>query len=62
MSSGTFDSQTPEYSFLVVELDVSEEQVSQYEWIEERKGYREWLIPAALINAKAKVRIVEEPE
>ena len=49
-------------TLLLVELEISEEELSQYEWIEEGKGYREWLIPAALINTKGKVRIVEEPD
>jgi len=32
-----------------------EGELSQFEWVEERKGFREWLIPAALINTKGKV-------
>jgi len=49
-------------TLLLVELDVAEGELSQFEWIEEGKGFREWLIPAALINAKGKVRIVEETD
>jgi len=49
-------------TLLLVELDMPEGELSQFEWIEEGKGYREWLIPAALINDKGKVRIVEEPD
>ena len=49
-------------TLLLVELDMPEGELTQFEWIEQGKGYREWLIPAALINAKGKVRIVEEPD
>src|SRR6516165_2348302 len=46
---------------LQVELP-SEEIVADYEWIEEGEGmgYREWLIPAALINTEGKITVVEE--
>ncbi len=47
-------------TLLGVELEMAEEELRQYEWIEEGKGFREFLIPAAIINAKAKVRVVEE--
>jgi hypothetical protein len=37
--------------------------VSSYEWIQEPSfGYREWLIPAALVNSHGKISIVEEAE
>jgi hypothetical protein len=45
---------------LKVKLDLTEEQLDDYEWIEEGKAYREWLIPAALVNAKGTVRIAGE--
>jgi hypothetical protein len=45
---------------LAVELNLPEEQLRQFEWFEEGKGYREWLIPAALINANASIRIIED--
>ncbi len=47
-------------TLLGVDLDLSEKELGQYEWIEEGKGFREFLIPAALINEKANVRVVEE--
>jgi hypothetical protein len=49
-------------TLLLVELDMPEGELNQFEWIEEGKGFREWLIPAALINAKGKVQIIEEPD
>jgi hypothetical protein len=46
-------------TLLAVELNLSEEELRKFEWVEEGKGYREWLIPAALINANASIRTVE---
>jgi hypothetical protein len=34
-------------------LDLPEEMIADYEWKEEGKGYREWLVPARLVNEKA---------
>jgi len=45
---------------LEVMLNVPEQELEQFEWKEEGKGYREWLVPALLINSKAVVRIVAE--
>jgi len=45
---------------LEVALDVEEDDLAAYEWPEEGKPYREWLIPAAIVNARATVRIVED--
>ena len=50
---------------LCVRLSLSESAISEYEWIEESKPYREWLIPADFVNSHGKVRIAEideEPE
>lgn len=35
---------------LRVRLPLPESAIAQYEWIEEGKPYREWLVPADLIN------------
>jgi hypothetical protein len=35
---------------IAVDLPLSEADLNQYEWKEEGKVYREWLIPAAIIN------------
>ena len=47
---------------LEVTTNLSESDLADYEWIEEGKPYREWLIPAALINARMRVRLVGEEE
>lgn len=31
-------------------VDIPEAKISQYEWHEEKKGYREWCIPAEIVN------------
>jgi hypothetical protein len=38
------------YTVIAVDLPLSKADLDQYEWKEEGKGYREWLIPAAVIN------------
>ena len=43
---------------LEVHLDIDE--VAKYEWIEEGKSYREFLIPAELINSHGKIRVAKE--
>jgi hypothetical protein len=32
----------------MVQLDMTDADLARYEWVEEGKGYREWLAPAAL--------------
>jgi hypothetical protein len=39
---------------------LTESELTEYEWVEEDKPYREWLIPAATVNTRATVRIVED--
>ncbi len=45
---------------LKITLSLSEEDISQYEWIEEQKGCREWLVPSEVINRMEAVEIDEE--
>ena len=47
---------------LEVALDMREDDLAFYEWPEEGKPYREWLIPAPIVNARATVRIVEDED
>jgi hypothetical protein len=42
---------------LVVRLNVTEAELADYEWVEEGKGCRESLVPAALLNAKGSVAL-----
>jgi hypothetical protein len=40
---------------LRVELACTEVDLAPYEWVEQGKPYREWLVPAAFINMRSKV-------
>jgi hypothetical protein len=39
-------------------VDVPAEVVERYEWIEDGKPYREFLVPAAALNPAAKVALI----
>ena len=41
-------------------VDVDESSINEYEVIEEGKPYREWCVPASLLNARAVVWVVNE--
>ncbi len=47
---------------LTFDAEFSESDLAPYEWVEEHKGYREWLVPAALLNQKSTVQIEEVDE
>ena len=34
----------------VIDLEIPEEIVAPFEWIEQAKGYREFLVPAEIVN------------
>ncbi len=40
-------------TMLKVALTLTEDDIAVYEWVEDRKGYREWLIPADVVNRHA---------
>jgi hypothetical protein len=43
-------------------IDVPEEEIIKYEWVEEGRTYREFLIPAAVANRFGPARVVTEEE
>jgi len=47
-------------TLLEVNLDLPKDELQDYEWVEDGKPYREWLIPAELINTRASIRIKDE--
>ena len=49
-------------NLIEVTLDLAEEPIAGYEWIEEGKGYGEWLVPCALISPPMTLRLVDENE
>ena len=46
----------------LLQVELPEQAIADYEWIEEGKPYREWLIPAQLINEQAKASVVDEDD
>ncbi len=46
----------------VLRIELPEKVIADYEWVEEGKPYREWLIPARLINEQASVCIADEAD
>ena len=47
-------------TLLEVSTDLTEDELSEYCWDEPDKPYREFLIPAAIINPRMTVRVVED--
>jgi hypothetical protein len=45
---------------LLAIVGLCEEDVAPFEWIEEGKGDREFLVPAALLNERGIVGVVDE--
>lgn len=39
------------------EIEISEQVIEPFEWVEEGKTYREWLVPAHVINTHARRRM-----
>jgi len=46
-------------ALLRVELNIGDREIAQFEWIEDGKPYREWLIPACLINELGTIVVAE---
>jgi hypothetical protein len=46
----------------LLRVTLSRRDVAEYEWRDEGKTYREWLMPAALVNQFAIVELVDESE
>jgi len=47
---------------LRVVLRMSEGELERYEVVEEGKPYREWLVPARVLNRNMRVEVIEEGE
>ena len=47
----------------LLEVAIDGTEIAQYEWVQEPSfGYREWLVPAALLNSRAQVRLLTDEE
>jgi hypothetical protein len=47
-------------TLLRITLSLKEEELEHYKWVEEGQTYREWFLPAKLINPHMEVEIVDE--
>jgi len=47
---------------LRVTIQVTEEELTYYEWVEEGKMHREWLLPAKMLNSKGIVEVVKDED
>ena len=44
-------------STVLVVSGLDESEIAEYEWIEKGKPYREWLVPARMLNGKVTVEL-----
>lgn len=40
----------------------SEEEIAEYEWVNEGSPYREWCVPAELLNGSGRIEVTLDPE
>jgi hypothetical protein len=60
LSAEPFDANDGTSTLLAVDLNLEQALIDEYEWIEEGKTRREWLIPSALLNSNASVGLAME--
>lgn len=60
VSSEPLDCNSGAFGDEVLTLEIPDDLFSRYEWVEEGKGYRESLIPAAMLNAIGRPEIYAE--
>ena len=46
----------------LLKIEIPEALLTEFEWIEEGKHYREWLVPAELVNAFGPPSVCEDEE
>ena len=44
----------------LLQITIAEDLLAAFEWVEEGKPYREWLVPAAVLNEAATVRLLDD--
>ena len=45
-------------ALLEVSTTLTEADLAYFEWVEEGKGAREWLVPAAVVNRASRLRLI----
>ena len=44
----------------LLQITIADDLLAAFEWVEEGKPYREWLVPAAVLNDAGTVRLLDE--
>ena len=44
----------------LLQINIAENLLTTFEWVEEGKPYREWLVPADVLNDAGTVRLLDE--
>jgi hypothetical protein len=44
----------------LLQIDIAEDLLTAFEWVEEGEPFREWLVPAAVLNDAGTVRLLDE--
>src|SRR5262245_8795484 len=44
---------------ILLQVEIAETLIAAYEWVEEGKPYREWLIPSAVLNKAGQVTLAQ---
>ena len=44
----------------LLQIDIAEDLLTAFEWVEEGKLFREWLVPAVVLNDAGTVRLLDE--
>jgi hypothetical protein len=42
---------------VLLQIDIAEDLLAEFEWVEEGKPFREWLVPAAVLNDAGTVKL-----
>jgi hypothetical protein len=50
LSTEPLDEDPDPHRITVLQIEIPEEEIAPFEWVEEPKPYREFLVPAALVN------------
>jgi len=45
--------------YTLLQIEIAEEILAPYEWVEDDHPYREWIVPAAVLNEARQVKIAD---